>query len=149
MSKSPKLSDSKIVAVIRNSKEYGQGSCHFMDECYSDAELLEALRDTEMKLDTEKQVLQAAEWMDGLNREQESNCAWDGMANHPQTTISEDSFRRLSECMVRINDHTAIIEPTLTGNWRVQHYLLFKLISDETFASKGEAMIYALRVCNY
>ena len=65
----------KMITAIRNDKTVGIGSCSVIDECYTDAELSEAL--TERGITTTRKALQWAKAFNKLFWERQRECeAW-------------------------------------------------------------------------
>jgi hypothetical protein len=64
------------VKAIRADEKVGRGTCAMIDECYTDEELIREL--DEDGATTPDAAVKWARWAEGLWREQEQNCAWDG-----------------------------------------------------------------------
>ncbi len=79
----------KLIDEVRGDKDVGRGTCSPVDECFSDAELIEIW--TEAGVKTPAQALEWAYYEHGIFLDQSLNARW-GEDDDPQLIAHEKWF---------------------------------------------------------
>jgi hypothetical protein len=82
----------QMIEAVRKDPNVGRGSCASIDECYTDEELWEVIKDAS----TEAEAVKAAYEVEGLRLEAALNARW-GEDDDPQLKAWQDWQERTGE----------------------------------------------------